>query len=432
MKAETDDGSVDRWRIINALAIAGLLGEQYKMSNKFLSERVLSIAPSPSVAANTLVAQLRAQGRDIVNFTVGEPDLNTPAHIVEAARKAMETGDTHYTNTLGTPALREAIVTKLARDNGLEYTIEEVVAGTGGKQVIFEALAATLNPNDEVIVHTPYWVSYPDITRLNGGTPVVIHGHEENGFKLTPTELQQAITPRTKWVILNSPNNPSGAVYNAAELKAIAQVLRDHPHVLIMADEIYEHFVYSDEPYVSFPSAAPDLKDRILIINGASKGYAMTGWRLGFGAGPKWLVAAVGKLLSQSTTCPSSISQAAGVAAFAGDQTPVKGMARLYRARRDIMLVALQGVEGLTYTIPDGAFYLFVNVQGLLGKTTPSGKTLATDGDVVKYWLEDAGVATVVGEAYGISPYVRLSFASGEAVIQDGCARIRRACEALR
>ena len=362
------------------------------MSNRFLSERVMSIAPSPSVAANALVAQLRAEGRDIVNFTVGEPDLNTPAHIVEAARKAMETGDTHYTNTLGTPALRKAIVTKLARDNGLEYSIDEVVAGTGGKQVIFEALAATLNPDDEVIVHTPYWVSYPDITKLNGGTPIVIHGNEKNGFKLTPDELQKAITPRTKWVILNSPNNPSGAVYGAAELKALAQVLRDHPHVLIMADEIYEHFVYGDEPYLSFPAAAPDLKDRILIINGASKGYAMTGWRLGFGAGPKWLIAAIGKLLSQSTTCPSSISQAAAVAAFAGDQAPVKAMARLYSSRRDIMLAALQGAQGLTYTVPEGAFYLFVNVQGLLGKTTPAGKTLNTDGDVVQYWLEDAGV----------------------------------------
>lgn len=400
--------------------------------NKYLSERVLSIAPSPSVAANALVAELRAEGRDIVNFTVGEPDLNTPAHIVKAARIAMEAGDTHYTSTLGTPALRQAIVTKLARDNDLQYAIDEVVAGTGGKQVIFEALAATLNPGDEVIVHTPYWVSYPDITKLNGGTPVVIDGNEQNGFKLTPEELQKAITPRTKWVILNSPNNPSGAVYSAVELKALAKVLRDHPHVLIMADEIYEHFVYGEEPYLSFPAAAPDLKDRILIINGASKGYAMTGWRLGFGAGPKWLIAAIGKLLSQSTTCPSSISQAAAVAAFAGDQAPVKSMAKLYRGRRDIMLVALEGVPGLAYVVPEGAFYLFVNVQGLLGKVTPGGRTLNTDGDVVKYWLEEAGVATVVGEAYGISPYVRLSFASGESVIQQGCARIRRACESLR
>lgn len=402
------------------------------MNEKFLSQRVMGIAPSPSIAANARVAQLRTEGRDIVNFTVGEPDLDTPAHIIDAARKAMETGDTHYTHTLGTPALRQAIVTKLARDNGLEYGLDEVVAGTGGKQVIFEALAATLNPGDEVIVHTPYWVSYPDITKLNGGTPVIIQGDQKNGFKLTAEALHDAITPRTKWVILNSPNNPSGAVYGEAELKALAEVLGQHPHVLIMTDEIYEHFVYGDEPYRSFPAVAPDLKPRTLIINGASKGYAMTGWRLGFGAGPAWLITAIGTLLSQSTTCPSSISQAAAVAAFAGEQTPVKAMANLYRTRRDIMLVALEGVPGLTYTVPEGAFYLFVNVQGLLGKTTPAGKTLRTDGDVVQYWLEDAGVATVVGQAYGISPYVRLSFASSEAVIQDGCARIRRACQALR
>lgn len=401
------------------------------MTTTYLSKRVLSIAPSPSIAANALVAKLRAEGRDIVNFTVGEPDLDTPAHVLDAASKAMTSGDTHYTSTLGTPALREAIVTKLSRDNGLNYSVDEVVAGTGGKQIIFEALAATLNPGDEVIVHTPYWVSYPDITKLSGGKPVVIEGREENGFKLTAAELDQAITPKTKWLILNSPNNPSGAVYNLDELKAIAQVLRDHPHVLVMSDEIYEHFVYGGKNHTSFVTAAPDLKDRILIINGASKGYAMTGWRLGFGAGPKWLITAIGKLLSQSTTCPSSISQAAAVAAFAGDQTPVKAMASLYQARRDLMTSLLGEVPGLSFTSPDGAFYVFVNVERLIGKTTPDGSLLSTDADVARFWLEEAGVATVLGEAYGISPYVRLSFASGDQVIREGCARLRKACEAL-
>lgn len=401
------------------------------MTTTYLSKRVLSIAPSPSIAANALVAKLRAEGRDIVNFTVGEPDLDTPAHILDAASKAMASGDTHYTSTLGTPALREAIVTKLSRDNGLNYSVDEVVAGTGGKQIIFEALAATLNPGDEVIVHTPYWVSYPDITKLSGGTPVVIEGREENGFKLTAAELDQAITPKTKWLILNSPNNPSGAVYTLAELKGIAQVLRDHPHVLMMSDEIYEHFVYGGKSHISFVTAAPDLKDRILIINGASKGYAMTGWRLGFGAGPKWLIAAIGKLLSQSTTCPSSISQAAAVAAFAGDQTPVKAMADLYETRRDLMTGLLRDVPGLSFASPDGAFYVFVNVEGLIGKKRPSGSLLSNDADVVRFWLEEAGVATVLGEAYGISPYVRLSFASGDQVIREGCARLRKACESL-
>ncbi|NWE49847.1 pyridoxal phosphate-dependent aminotransferase [Pseudomonas gingeri] len=400
------------------------------MSTALLSRRVLSIAPSPSIAANALVATLRAQGRDIVNFTVGEPDLATSAHIVEAARAAMLAGETHYTNTLGTPALRKAIVTKLQRDNGLEYTVDQVVAAAGGKQIIFEALAATLNPEDEVIVHTPYWVSYPDITKLNGGTPVVV-GHEGNGFKLTPEELETAITARTKWLILNSPNNPSGAVYSLQELQALAQVLRKHPHVLVMADEIYEHFVYTEGGHVSFGNAAPDLKERTLIVNGASKGYAMTGWRLGFGAGPTWLIAAIGKLLSQSTTCPSSISQAAAVAAFAGDQAPVRAMASLYKARRNLMLDLLSAIPGLSCVIPDGAFYVFANVAGLLGRQVPQGWTLRTDADVVRYWLEEAGVATVVGDAYGLSPYVRLSFASGDSLIREGCARLLNACQAL-
>jgi aspartate aminotransferase len=327
--------------------------------------------------------------------------------------------------------LREAIVAKLSRDNGLVYSLDEVVAGTGGKQIIFEALAATLNPGDEVIVHTPYWVSYPDITKLSGGTPVVIQGREANGFKLTAIELALAITPKTKWLILNSPNNPSGAVYTEAELAALAQVLRDNPHVLVMSDEIYEHFVYGTKRHVSFAAVAPDLKERLLIINGASKGYAMTGWRLGFGAGPKWLIAAIGKLLSQSTTCPSSISQAAAVAAFAGDQTPVKAMASLYQGRRDLMAGLLSEVPDLSFTSPDGAFYIFVNVAGLIGKKTPNGTPLTSDADVVRFWLEEAGVATVVGQAYGISPYVRLSFASGDKVIEEGCARIRKACESL-
>ncbi|MFC3944065.1 pyridoxal phosphate-dependent aminotransferase [Pseudomonas gingeri NCPPB 3146 = LMG 5327] len=402
------------------------------MSTALLSRRVLSIAPSPSIAANALVATLRAQGRDIVNFTVGEPDLATSAHIVEAARAAMLAGETHYTNTLGTPALRKAIVTKLQRDNGLEYTVDQVVAAAGGKQIIFEALAATLNPEDEVIVHTPYWVSYPDITKLNGGTPVVVVGHEGNGFKLTPEELETAITARTKWLILNSPNNPSGAVYSLQELQALAQVLRKHPHVLVMADEIYEHFVYTEGGHVSFGNAAPDLKERTLIVNGASKGYAMTGWRLGFGAGPTWLIAAIGKLLSQSTTCPSSISQAAAVAAFAGDQAPVRAMASLYKARRNLMLDLLSAIPSLSCVIPDGAFYVFANVAGLLGRQVPQGWTLRTDADVVRYWLEEAGVATVVGDAYGLSPYVRLSFASGDSVIREGCARLLNACQALR
>ncbi|WP_019579794.1 aminotransferase class I/II-fold pyridoxal phosphate-dependent enzyme [Pseudomonas mandelii] len=401
------------------------------MSNSFLSQRVLGIEPSPSIAANALVTQLRAQGKDIVNFTIGEPDLDTPDHILDAAHRAMANGDTHYTNTSGTLALRKAIVQKLQRDNGVSYSLDEVIAGCGGKHIIYHALAATLNVGDEVIVHTPYWVSYPDIARLNDATPVIIPGNESNGFKLTPAELDAAITPNTKWVILNTPNNPSGAVYKESELVALAVVLRKHPHVLIMSDEIYEHFVYGDAKHVSFVKAAPDLKERTLILNGASKGYAMTGWRLGFGAGPKFLIAAIAKLLSQTTTCPSSISQAAAVAAFAGDQSPIAHMREIYIERRQRMLDLLKDVTGVSCTPPDGAFYIYANVSGLIGRKTPNGKLIETDTDLVNFLLEEEGVATVGGAAYGMSPYIRLSFASAMNVIEEGCLRFKRACEKL-
>jgi len=402
------------------------------MSTAFLSDRVLGIEPSPSIAANALVAELRAQGRDIVNFTVGEPDFDTPPHILAAANAAMHSGDTHYTATTGTLALRQAICQKLERDNGLTYGPDEVVAGCGGKHIIYHALAATLNPGDEVIVHTPYWVSYPDIARLNDATPVIIPGDESNGFKLSPQALEQAITPRSKWVILNTPNNPSGAVYTDTELLALAAVLRRHAHVLIMADEIYEQFVYADARHVSLARIAPDLKARTLIVNGASKGYAMTGWRLGFGAGPAWLIAAIGKLLSQTTTCPSSISQAAAVAAFAGDQAPIADMREVYQMRRDLMLQLLASISELRFTPPDGAFYVFANVSALMGKTTENGETLQTDSALVAHLLKEYGLATVSGAAYGMSPYIRLSFASSLDVIEEGCHRLEQACQRLR
>lgn len=402
------------------------------MSEQFLSKRVLGIEPSPSIAANALVTTLRAQGKDIINFTVGEPDLETPAHILEAAQKAMLGGDTHYTSPNGTPGLRQAIVAKLNRDNGLGYETDEVIVGVGGKHIIFHAMAATLNEGDEVIIHAPYWVSYPDIAKLNDATPVIIPGNESNGFKLTAPELERAITAKSKWLILNSPNNPSGAVYTAAELAALAEVLRRHPHVLVMSDEIYEHFVYTDAGHVSFIKVAPDLKDRTLLVNGASKGYAMTGWRIGFGAGPQWLIAAVSKLISQTTTCSTSVSQAAAVAAFAGDQTPIAQMREIYIERRQYILRLLAEIPGISVTHPEGAFYVFVNVEGLIGKQTPDGSRIETDADVVAYLLREGGVATVGGAAYGMSPYIRLSFASAITVIEEGCRRIQRSCQTLR
>jgi len=397
-----------------------------------LSHRLNQIKPSPSIAANALVTELRKQGRDIVNFTIGEPDLDTPAHIVEAAIAALHAGDTHYTAAAGTLEVRQAIAEKLKRDNQLDYGLDEIVVGVGGKHIIYHAFAATLNAGDEVIVHAPYWVSYPDIAMLNEGVPVLIEGREDNGFKLRPEDLAKAITARTKWVVLNSPNNPSGAVYSEEELLGLAEVLRQNPHVLVLSDEIYEHFVFGNKRHLSLLNVAPDLRAQTLVLNGASKGYAMTGWRIGFAAGPRILIAGITKLLSQTTTCPTSVSQAAAVAAFAGDQMPVMKMRDIYDARRQVMLGWLSEMTELTCVAPDGAFYVFPNVSGLLGKRTPDGQKIASDNDVVTYLLNEGGVATVSGSAYGMSPYIRLSFATSSETINEGMRRLKQAIEQLR
>ena len=397
----------------------------------FISQRLQMIKPSPSIAANDLVNKLRAEGKDIINFTIGEPDFDTPEHIMQAAIEAMRKGDTHYTNAAGTVAVRQAISEKLKRDNQLDYSINEIVCGSGGKPLIFHAFAATLDVQDEVIIHAPYWVSYPDLATLNDATPVVIEGCQDNGFKLTAEDLAPAITEKTRWVVLNYPNNPTGAVYSKQELEALAELLRKHPHVLIMLDEIYEFFVYDDHQHISLAQIAPDLKDRILIINGASKGYAMTGWRIGYAAGPEWLIKAMTKLISQTTTCPSSVSQAAAVAAFAGDQQPIYDMLEIYKTRRQRVVELLQQISGFDFEPPQGAFYVFANVAGLIGKATPQGQVIQSDADVVEYLLREGGVATVSGQAYGMSPFIRLSFASSIEVIEEGCQRIKNAVAKL-
>lgn len=343
----------------------------------------------------------------------------------------MRRGDTHYTATPGTPALREAICAKLERENGLRYSPDNVVVGCGAKQLIFEAFAATLSKGDEVIVPAPYWVSYPDIVSLNEATPVIVECGENDAFKLTAAALDAAITPRTRWVILNSPNNPTGAVYSRDELTALTAVLRRHQHVWLMTDEIYEHLVYDGRAATNALQVAPDLADRTLIVNGLSKAYAMTGWRVGYAAGHKDLMNAIAKLLGQSTTCPSSISQAAALAALTGDQSCVQQARARYESRRERMIELLEGTPGLRISKPEGAFYLYPSVAGLIGRATGSGEVLKSDLQVALYLLDTANVAVLDGTSYGLSPYLRLCFATSLDAIELGCANMRRACEAL-
>lgn len=396
-----------------------------------LAERVAKLKPSASIAAKRKVTEMLAAGRQVIDFTIGEPDLDTPPHIVEAAIAAMRSGDTHYTATPGTPALREAICRKLERENGLRCTPEEVVVGCGAKQLIFEAFAATLSKGDEVVVPAPYWVSYPDIVGVNGGTPVVVQCGENVGFKLTPSALDAAITPRTRWLILNSPSNPTGAVYSREDLKNLAAVLALHPHVWIITDEIYERLVYDGNTAPNLIQVDPALAARTLIVNGLSKAYAMTGWRVGYAAGPTALIGAITKLLGQSTTCPSSISQAAAVAALDGDQSDVRETVALYERRRNRMIELLDGTPGFRISTPSGAFYLYPSVAGLIGRGTASGDVLTSDLDVSLYLLDAANVAVMDGASYGLSPYLRLSFATSFSTIEMGCSQIRQACELL-
>ncbi|CAB3737388.1 Aspartate/prephenate aminotransferase [Paraburkholderia rhynchosiae] len=400
------------------------------MNQAMLSNRINRVKPSPSIAAKALVDRLRAEGRDIIDFTIGEPDLPTPAYIVDAAIKALDRGETKYTASSGIAPLRQAIADSLRRDSSLEYRPENVVVGGGGKHVLFNALTVTLNPGDEVIIPAPFWVSYPDMVALNDGVPVIVTCEEADGFKLQPEALEAAITPKTKWLFLNTPNNPTGVVYAREELERIGAVLERHPHVWLLSDEIYEHFVFGGRTHVSPIAAIPCVAERHLLVSGVSKGYAMTGWRIGYGAGPRPLIDAIGKLITQSTTCPSSISQAAAVAAFAGPRPDE--ISRIFAERAELVAFLLRDAKGITVSVPQGAFYLFPSVRDLIGKKTPDGKAIRTDLDVVQYLVEHAGVATLDGTAYGLSPYLRLSFATSNDAIVEGCNRIVRACADLR
>ena len=394
--------------------------------------RVQAIRESPSTQAAQRVRDLRAAGRTIVDLTVGEPDFDTPDHVKAAAVAAMDAGLTKYTPVNGIPALREAIAAKVLRRTGQAYGGNEIAVGGGAKQVIFLALMAGIDPGDEVIIPAPHWVSYPDMVAAHGGVPVVVPCGEADGFRLTPEALEAAITPRTRWLVLNAPGNPTGTLYTPHELAALAEVLDRHPRVVVLCDEIYDEITFTDRPATSLVSVAPRLRERILLVNGVSKTYAMTGWRLGWGLGDPGLIGAVNTLQSQSSSCPSSISQAAAVAALTGDEAFVRRSVAAYRERRDLIHGLLADVDGLAPVRPDGSFYLFVNCAGLLGRTTPDGATLTTDNDVVLFLLDHASVATIPGSAYGSSPYFRVSFAAAEPTLKDAAAAIGAAVATLR
>ncbi len=396
-----------------------------------IAPRVQRIKPSPSTAAADRAAELRRQGQSIVSLVVGEPDFDTPRHIRAAAAQAMEQGATRYTLMAGTLELRQAIVAKLARENGLVYGLNEIMVTSGAKSAIYSLLSATLQAGDEVIIPAPYWVSYPDMVLASDGTPVCLPCPESAGFKLTPAQLQAAITPRTRWLLLNSPSNPTGASYTLAEYRALADVLLRHPQVLVMTDDIYEHIRFDGGRTPHLLQAAPELRERTAAVNGVSKTYAMTGWRIGWVAAPRDLIQALETLLSQSTGNCCSISQAAAAAALNGDQSFVAECVAIYRQRRDRSAAQINAIPGLSCLVPIGAFYLYVNCAGLIGKTTPQGKALAQDGDVVMYLLEAAGVALVAGTAYGLSPYFRMSIATSIENLDEGCRRIAAAVAAL-
>jgi aspartate aminotransferase len=398
----------------------------------FLSEAMGRIKPSPTIAISDLAKKLKAEGRDIIALSAGEPDFDTPDNIKKAAIAAIERGETKYTAVDGMPELKAAIARKFKRENGLDYKPSQITVGTGGKQVLFNALVCTINPGDEVIIPAPYWVSYPDIVLFAGGTPVPVVGKLEDGFKIKPEALEKAITPKTKWLIFNSPSNPSGAAYTRAELKALTDVLVKHPHVWVLTDDMYEHLIYDDFEFFTPAQVEPKLYERTLTLNGVSKAYCMTGWRLGYAGGPEMLIKAMGTLQSQSTTNPSSITQWASVEALDGPQDFIPKHNKVFKERRDLVVSMLNQAKGITCAKPEGAFYVFPFCEGTIGKTTPSGKKIENDEDFVKELLAAEGVAVVHGSAFGLGPAFRVSYATATDLLEDACTRIQRFCGSLR
>jgi aspartate aminotransferase len=396
-----------------------------------LSAAINRIKPSPTMAMTARVAQLKREGVPVIGLSVGEPDFDTPDFVKEAAIEAIRAGKTKYTDVDGTPELKAAIAAKFLRDNDLTYALNEITVNVGGKQTLFNALVVTVDVGDEVIIPAPYWVSYPDIVNFAGGTPVILPAGANQLYKILPEQLDAAITPKTKWVMLNSPSNPSGAAYSAAELMALGEVIRRHPHVMVMTDDMYEHVWYADTPFATIAQVCPDLYERTLTINGCSKSYAMTGWRIGYAGGPAWLIKAMGKLQSQSTSNPCSIAQAAATAALNGDQSFLAARNAAFLKRRNLVVGMLNQAPGLHCPTPEGAFYVYPDATGCMGKTTPKGARIETDADLIGYFLDEAQVAAVNGEAFGLSPAFRVSYATSEENLIEACTRIQEACAAL-
>jgi aspartate aminotransferase len=396
-----------------------------------LAQSLSRVKPSPTIAVTQLARDLAAQGRDVISLGAGEPDFDTPDNIKRAAIAAIERGETKYTAVDGIPELKRAICAKFKRENGLDYAPNEITVSAGGKQVIFNALLATLNPGDEVIVPAPYWVSYPDIALIAGAVPVIVPTTSNMLFKLRPEDLEAAITPRTRWLILNSPSNPSGAAYDAAELKALADVLERHPHVWILSDDMYEHILYDGRTFATPAQVAPALKSRTLTVNGVSKSYSMTGWRIGYAGGPTELIRGMAVIQSQSTTNPSSISQWAAVEALNGPQDFIAERSAIFQERRDLIVRLLNAAEGLYCPVPEGAFYVYPSCAGAIGKRTPDGAVIGSDSDFVKALLAAEGVAVVQGAAFGLEPHFRISYATATAKLEEAGRRIQRFCASL-
>ena len=400
--------------------------------NDILSQRLKKIKPSLTVSINIKANALRAEGRDVLVLAAGEPDFDTPQNICQAAIKAMNEGQTRYVPGKGTPALQQAIVEKFKRDNNLSYNLDEIMVGVGGKHIIYNAMMATLNPGDEVIIPAPFWVSYPDIVMLAEGKPIIVKCDALQDFKITPEQLENNITNKTKWLMLNSPSNPTGAVYSFNELKALSEVLLKYPNVLVLTDDIYEKIIYDDGVFSTIASVEPKMKERTLTLNGVSKAYCMTGWRLGYCGGPREIITGMNKIQSQSTTSTSSISMAASVEALSGDQEFINLHNIQFKKRRDMVVKNLNQIDGINCLIPPGAFYVYPSCEGIIGKKTSAGNTINTDEDFMNFLLESEGMAGVHGEAFGLSPYFRLSYATDEKTLADACNRIERACNNLK